>query len=91
MQIVIDIPDSLYENILICWENIHPKVWKILKNGTPLPKGHGELIDRSKIYLTGFELLMCDGDLKEVIEALVWKIENAPTIIEADKEVENDS
>ena len=45
MQIVIDIPDSLYENILICWENIHPKVWKILKNGRPLPKGHGRLAD----------------------------------------------
>ena len=40
MQIIIDMPDSLYENILICWENIHPKVWEILKNGTPLPKGH---------------------------------------------------
>jgi hypothetical protein len=52
MQIVIDIPDSLYENILICWENIHPKVWKILKDGTVLPKGHGRIADIDKVCET---------------------------------------
>lgn len=47
MQIVIDIPDGCYEELnsgrfplqdayrLVAW----------IKNGTPLPKGHGRLID----------------------------------------------
>ena len=61
MQIVIDIPDSLYENILICWENIHPKVWKILKNGRPLPKGHGRLADLDEALKCVEETADCNG------------------------------
>ena len=35
MKLIIDIPEAFYKNILICWENIHPKMWGILKNGIP--------------------------------------------------------
>lgn len=76
MEIIIDIPESLYENILICWENIHPKVWKILKDGTILPKGHGDLKDVDEI-----ERLWQKGDYDSIVSALIF----APTIIEADK------
>ena len=47
MQIVIDIPDEMYDWL----ENGFPdeddaeKLWQIVKNGTLLPKGHGRLID----------------------------------------------
>ena len=78
MQIVIDIPDSLYENILICWENIHPKVWKILKDGTVLPKGHGRLIDEKTVY----KKFYCQNLAKVAKEVL----DDTPTVIEADKE-----
>ena len=89
MQIVLDIPDSLYENILICWENIHPKVWKILKDGTVLPKGHGKIIgepteeDMAKTIGGQNDFAEC---IREAVKAV---FDNAPTIIEADKEVEN--
>ena len=53
-----------------------------IKNGTPLPKGHGELKDVNELKkiikendiltMTGFSVRLCD-------------IDNTPTIIEADK------
>ena len=84
MQIVIDIPDSLYENILICWEKIHPKVWEILKNGKPLPKGHGRLIDADELKKHKHH----DERFYENVVA-VAQIDWAETIIEADKEIQN--
>ena len=98
MQIVIDIPEKLVcegferpfteeeKNILI----------KAIGNGTPLPKGHGRLIDadylRDVILLHNFH-----GNNKNVVPYSDRKgyrlrqreidegIINAPTIIEADK------
>ena len=80
MQIVIDIPEEEYEIIKACKA---PMTWveHLIKNGTPLPKGHGALIDvdvlcehfwdnRSKLY--------SHKDLQIVID-------RTPTIIEADK------
>lgn len=84
MQIVIDVPEKLTcegferpfteeeKNILI----------KAIGNGTPLPKGHGRLIDADELKktiqendvlnMTGFNVRLCD-------------INSTPTIIEADK------
>lgn len=79
MQIVIDIPEEEYEFIRD-HEKENPFGWKSTKeivrnailNGIPLPKGHGELIDRN--------------DLKyEKYNSYAYAIANAPTIIEADK------
>ena len=77
MQIVIDIPDRIYKMI-------NAKYWlgsidtdvlnKAIRIGTLLPKGHGRLIDADELFID-----------------IEWSdIENAPTIIEADKEGEND-
>lgn len=48
MQIVIEIPDGIYDTIqadeMISREQLAVLQMKIL-NGTPLPKGHGRLID----------------------------------------------
>ena len=88
MQIVIDIPDSLYENILICWENIHPKVWKILKDGTVLPKNHGRLIDADET-LKKHCVDLCKEKPSCHEDCLIYDLFHlAPTIIEADKEVD---
>ena len=73
MKLVIDIHDIP--------QNDHER-W-VLKNGTPLPKGHGRLIDADALDLE-----------KEVSMADDWKtaheiancVKYAPTIIEADKE-----
>ncbi len=52
-----------------------------LRRGTPLPKGHGRLkdVDKLKTHYVGTEL---GTDLEVYLEST---IENAPTIIEADK------
>lgn len=52
MQIVIDIPEEIYEEIKAT-KSIHRTGAKVLcnaiVNGTPLPKGHGRLIDADAI------------------------------------------
>ena len=55
MKLIIDIPEDLYK------ENIRgtvsdrqcEKILKCVKNGTPLPKGHGDLIDRRGLIKSG--------------------------------------
>ena len=83
MQIVIDIPEELYKANHRGLEA--EELWDLriaIKNGTPLPKGHGRLIDADALiykqthhgnYYTPFELIDRNG------------LNNAPTIIEADK------
>lgn len=98
MKIVIDIPDEMYENALndlLCGSET---LCNAIKNGTPLPKRHGRLIDAD--YLKNVTLLHnFHGNNKnfvpyadrrgyrmrnkEVDEAII----NAPTIIKSDKEI----
>lgn len=71
------------------------KVIDAIKNGTPLPKGHGDLIDRSKIYkaipaeednCTGVGMTLDEMDAyNDGIDAMYSLVHGAPTIIEADK------
>lgn len=107
MQIVIDIQDDVYR---VLKEDIYPipdterlaLVFKTLvKKGTPLPKGHGRLIDADKICrhtfaeednLTGYGMTYSEmGAYNDGINDMYKIIKRAPTIIEADKEVENES
>lgn len=100
MRIVIDIPEESYKNIK---EQVNLRDYpdmstgRAIANGTPLPKGHGRLIDAdvfekrlmdARLYYIGeksddFDLRFAAG-LKSAVERLV----DAPTIIEADKESE---
>lgn len=91
MQIVIDIPDEMYQGIKETFKVISGSrrserfdyiLFNAVNTGTPLPKGHGRLIDVDELEprdispeawyspMWGFELV---------------DIEDAPTIIEADK------
>ena len=100
MQIVIDIPDDLYEGIerrdgALETEYVCDELMKAIDNGTPLPKGHGRLIDadylRDVILLHNFH-----GNNKNIVpyadrrgyrlrqREVDESIINAPTIIEAD-------
>ena len=99
MQIVIDIPDEDYQRInskekiitLSC------NITDVIKNGTPLPKGHGRLIDASKLkvelecgiragnYEEGYEKYSHINDMDDCVDA----VEYADTIIEADIESED--
>ena len=87
IELVINIPDDVYEIIkngtdieIHFGEHIVVKdEWssEIIRNGTPLPKGHGRLID-ADVLADGFE---DNYEFCEVVNA-------TPTIIEADKESE---
>lgn len=58
---------------------------RLLVNGTPLPKGHGNLKDEDEIY----ELLNSINGTAELDKAFE-AVEQATTFIKADKEDENE-
>ena len=77
MQIVIDIPEQ--------WEKCNIRFIKeCIRNGKPLPKGHGRLIDADAMK-TIKNIQSANFNAFELIR--YW-IDNQPTIIEADKEVD---
>ena len=85
MKIVIDIPEDVvvndsYANYFEC---LSGKLYETLHNGTPLPEGHGRLIDESD--------LMPDSDYEDGLfyAVSIRQINSAPTIIEADTESED--
>lgn len=89
IEVVVRIPKEVYEKIqqidriILGRRNgktIEFALWNGVKNGTVLPKGHGDLKDIAEI-----ERLWQKGDYDSIVSALLF----APTIIEADKEVEN--
>ena len=74
IELVIKIPEEKYlyaKNLIKGGKENNPIVLAI-GNGTPLPKGHGRLIDVSEYFKKEF------GDAREFLD-------EATTIIEADK------
>lgn len=79
MQVVIDISEEMYEEI-IDESGIDTMIipfGDIIKNGTPLPKGHGDLIDKG-VYRKEF----LDSRDFEPMKILDFQ----PVIVKADKE-----
>ena len=102
IELVIKLPESIWvaiQNGEYCGI-LDDRTYNAIKNGTPLPKGHGRLIDAdvfekrlmdARSYYIGekadnFDLRFASG-LKSAAERLV----DAPTIIEADKEREHET
>ncbi len=90
MKLVIDIPDEEYERIqALDWKNSsrwYSPVSNAIHNGTLLPKGHGDLIDRSELKE---HLYACETNgrplyVMELHERLAV-IDEVDAIIEADK------
>jgi hypothetical protein len=83
VELVIKISEeklSMIKNEMYC--GIYDaELYKAIENGIKLPKGHGRIIDESKIILPFFE---SETDEKWVEIG----INNAPTIIEADRSEE---
>ena len=93
MQIVIDIPDFLYQIIQDCKViegnnegNLENVLIKAVENGVALPKGHGRLVDADDIALID-EQFYTPSDYCVAERA----INDAPTIIEADMEERTDT
>lgn len=90
MKIVIDIPEELYTEYVSVQlsrgngKGIVSKLLKAIKNGTPLPKRHGRIIDESEIT----SVYSHEETAKHGAITLNWMVidgTDAPTIIEAYK------
>lgn len=81
IELVIKIPEDDYDFIKRTGYNTQ-SLYRAIKNGTPLPKGHGRLIDADKLQ-THFVGTEQGTDLVVYLEPTII---NAPTIIEAEKE-----
>ena len=87
MQIVINISDEEYKKI----SNSNPSyaddfsIYYAIKNGVPIPKGHGRLVDADEIDNNIYDLTrsmdLNYGQISEVVDT-------APTIIEANRSEE---
>ena len=88
MKIVIDIPEGIYNTAVkggYVYSMDESKVINAIANGILLPKYHGRLIDADELYgdfIDGTEGYDCQTWNRIEIGDI---IENAPTIIEADK------
>ena len=88
IELVIKIPQKVYK--AICDKNALGcdigDIKNMIRNGTPLPKGHGRLIDADEIDNNIYDLTrsmdLNYGQISEVVDT-------APTIIEKDDEVES--
>lgn len=92
MKIVIDIPETAYEAFKEWHKNKVATVEQsLIAQGTPLPKGHGRLID-SDAELEGLrKMKVVDEKDKQSVRFAIIEYENAPTIIEADKAEEGEA
>lgn len=94
MQIVIEISEERYQDIQRIAEVQTGKRMltceQIIANGTPLPKGHGRLIDadaleQEMIIAEGKAEGGCDYYMADTIDRAKEYIIDSETIIEADK------
>jgi len=91
MKIVIDIPEEIIKDAKDS-PNYYPtyhfkEIWRAITNGTPLPKGHGKLID-SNILKGHIDKLpaLPDGNFAGNHSALKALINMQPTIIPTESE-----
>jgi hypothetical protein len=102
MQIVINIDDEDYDDITLTGENtinlgVLLDLREAVRNGTPLPSGHGKLGDLDKVadrlevlrdgwnrYGNEYESGKYDG-----YDCALDEVMDAPTIIEADRSEED--
>lgn len=96
MKVVIDVPNWLYFAILEHKEPVYSQsLGDAVRDGMPLPKGHGDLIDRYALWNRmsrysddeGAVVDYLNDDVNPIIlrDSAMEVIENAPTIIPATK------
>ena len=87
MKLVIEIDEEVIEHAKEHSEDSNDEwvAMRAIANGTIIPKGHGELIDREQALNECYRITV-DGDVFEVVQ--YETLLGVPTIIEADKESE---
>jgi hypothetical protein len=91
IELVIKIPEEVYKKAQEIPNAQWDAVWLGIKHGTQLPKGHGDLKDISKIDYQSGCFISSEGEPIPIIHkiATIEMIRDwLPTIIEADREVE---
>ncbi len=84
MKLIIDIQDDDYRKVQDGRASVS-MMRKAIANGTPLPKGHGRLIDANQL-----EKEIEDYSKGAFAMTPEFLVKDAPTIIEADKEESED-
>ena len=93
-EIVIKIPDNYDLSNIKNGSIASQMILNAVKNGTPLPKGYGELVDRNAInerfYSIYNDAINCSNQPsdKYLLDKLSMCLDTAPTIIEADRSEE---
>ena len=85
MKLIIDIPDEIYNDVKTeTYFDAHEMcdVKESIKNGIPLQKGHGDLIDRRELKKEVYTATEWNGDIHRIIYEA--SVDDAPTIIEAE-------
>lgn len=90
MQIVIDISDELKNKIDACDDDSYSSIirwydttlYDAIRNGTSLPKGHGDLIDREELFRLASKRLFPNIHIKQV-KYIAYNI--LPTVIEREE------
>ena len=89
MKIVIDIPKKMYNEIkertiVTCGETFAKNLVRRIRNSTPLPEHHGDLIDRDTIEVLRIGNIKREYDkgFDAGVTCMVNRILEAPTIIE---------
>jgi len=85
MQIVIDIPEYYYKTIKKIPAEYSTADMLIIKNGTPLPKGHGRLIDYGYVVDAIDDWVNAEEyRYTNATDYLRKRVANTPTTIEKD-------
>ena len=93
MQIVIDIREELYKGLKHFSKNKElSELETATINGVVLPQGHGDLIDRDELPYANLVQLVSLGNGNYIEREVIYKsvLDNAPTVLEADKGGKND-
>ena len=85
MQIVIDIPDFIYKALKEDVDCGTVNLNHAIVNGIPLPKGHGDLIDRTALLYEMMMTPVAERNFSNCVEC----VEYVPTLIKADDEEED--
>lgn len=97
MKLIIDIPDEVYNDgtFLDYFHVMSGELVETIYNGTPLPKGHGRLIDADELskrlvnasmFFRGEKADMFDTRFADGLREADIKLSEAPTVVEANKE-----
>lgn len=93
MKLIINISDKTYEIIknMVYFYNsqrsgneITKEILTAIKQGIPLPKGHGDLIDRDELLADSYPIDDWGGNEINIVDVMTVKMADA--IIKADKE-----